>query len=332
MADFDPRELDQLEDLLEGLTAGAADPLDEALDELELSPAVVERLAGYRDVLALCRDAYPIETPRDDLLVDVLAEAHAVTRRPQLREPDGGRWRRTWERWRGTLIPGLALAGTAAAVLLLLDPDRNLEHGDELLTDNRPSERPEADTTPSEPASEPNIDDDAESRRDPSPSPSEPGAGASDPSPQPGTNADALGTKPSDKPLAKRSAGKPTAASPAAPMPKPEPLSKDDTWTTLERANTDRRKGDCDRARTRYEQVIAASSDTLAVARAKAGVGLCLEQDRRTSEADQWFADARSSNAGIDAWIETQRDDQPAPGETKSKSMPAEADALLDSL
>ena len=79
MAEFDPRQLDQLEDALEGL-----DEIDD-LAALELSPELTERLGEYRDVLALCRDVFPIEAPGDELLTDVLAEAREVSR-PKLRD------------------------------------------------------------------------------------------------------------------------------------------------------------------------------------------------------------------------------------------------------
>ena len=296
------------------------------LESLELSPALSERLGEYQDVLALCREAFPIEEPRADLLAYVIAEAHAVSRRVTAPTADGSGWRKFWSRWRGVLVPGFALAGTAAAVLLLLEPNRSLNGAAEQLSENQQIE--ERDSTPSEPANmarkdEPEPEPEPENEVEPpSVTPSEP----SQPVVVPGSLAGSPSGVSKKKPRISKDAG---AA--VAPKPAPDPLSKDETWTTLERANADRRKGDCDRARSRYEEIIAASSDTLAVARAKAGIGLCLEQDRRTAEADQWFEQARSSSAGIDAWIENQRDEQPMPGETKkskSKSMPADADAL----
>src|SRR5690606_6714686 len=142
VADFDPRQLDQLEDALEGL-----EDIDD-LESLELSPALTERLAEYQDVLALCREAFPVEEPHADLLADVLAEAQAVSRRVKPSQVDESPWRRFWTRWRGTLVPGLALAGTAAAVLLLLEP--KTEHA-KLATDDA-SRRASADDSDSAPS------------------------------------------------------------------------------------------------------------------------------------------------------------------------------------
>jgi tetratricopeptide (TPR) repeat protein len=306
VADFDPRQLDQLEDALEGLEA-----IDD-LDSLELAPALTDRLAEYQDVLALCREAFPVEEPRADLLADVLAEAHAVSRRWAPSETDESAWRRSWRRWRSTVIPGLALAGAAAVVLMLLEP--KLEHAQR--SSDQSSERSkltdDSDSAPSEPTNIPQADEQGEPDSDSNAeieSNDESNEQVEPSSLPPIGTAGNVAVKKTKPKLEKDAA--------IAPAPKPDPLSKDDTWTTLERANADRRKGDCDRARSRYEQIIAASTDNLAISRAKAGIGLCLEQDRRTSEADRWFQQARTSNVGIDAWIAEQRNEQPLPGESK---------------
>ncbi len=320
--DFDPRELDLLEDALEGL-----EDIDE-LASLELAPALTERLAEYQDVLALCREAFPIEAPREELLADVIAEAHAVSRRPKRHEPDGGRARRFWERWRGTLIPGVALAGTAAAVLLLLEPGPQDQPSATLLIDTNTNQNNDAKAEPKLP-SEPSIDEGEPADEDPE-QPDDAGEQLDDAD----ADADAEQPEPPEplgksSPVKKRRSNK--ASAPAqAPEPAPEPMSKDDTWLTLERGDASRRKGDCDRARARYEQVIAAGSDTSAVARAKAGIGLCHEQDRRNGEADGWFDQARADDPGIGSWIKEERDRQPLPGEKKKKSKleALEADAL----
>jgi hypothetical protein len=332
VAEFDPRQLDQLEDALEQL----ADQRD--LESLELAPEVAERLSEYENVLALCRDAFPLESPPDDLLTGVLAEAREVSRRPRSRDNQHGRWRRVWERWRGTVVPGFALAATAAVVLWVLDPDAQLEHATELTSSRDRADdladdlaKPELERT--QPAGESSNEIAKPDALDPPKQPSveppvpEPDEQATDPNTE-RNNAEPNGPKPSG-------GGKP-AKSKTAPMPEPEPapaaMNKDETWTTLERADAARRTGNCDRARSLYDEVIAASSDSLAIAQAKGGIGLCFEQDRRDSEATKWFNDARASSPGIDAWINDQRDEQPLPGEIKKapskKAMPANADSL----
>lgn len=314
MADFDPRQLDQLEDALEGLES-----IDD-LESLELAPMLTERLAEYQDVLTLCREAFPVEEPRAEVLAEVLAEARAVSLRVKPGTADESAWRRFWTRWRGTLIPGVALAGTAAAVLLLLDPGSTpeLAQQDEQRSDEREIER--TDSTPSEPANMP-LGDERGGEEVEIDEVDQPDTDPSEPINTPGSAGVAVKKAKSriDK----------SAVPTAVPKPAPEPLSKDDTWILLDRADAERRKGECDQARSHYERVIAAGADNRAIGRAKAGIGLCLEQERRNTEADQWFDQARKSNVGIDAWIAEQRNQQPLPGQSKkAKSKQISEDSL----
>jgi cell division septation protein DedD len=318
VAEFDPRQLDQLEDALEHL----ADHRD--LESLELPAAVTERLSEYEDVLALCRDAFPLESPPDELLTGVIAEAREVSRRPRSRNNQRRAWRRAWERWRGTVVPGFALAATAAVVLWVLDPDAQLQHATELSnTSDRADGSANAELERSEPASEATNEIAMPDALEP---PKQQTVAPPEPQPKP----DEQRTNP------KSGGGSKPAKSKAEPEPTPEPapaaMNKDETWTTLERADAARRTGNCDRARSLYDEVIAASSDSQAIAQAKGGIGLCFEQDRRDSDATKWFNDARAASPSIDAWINDQREEQPLPGEIKKarskKDFPADADAL----
>jgi hypothetical protein len=305
VAEFDPRQLDQLEDALEHL----GDHGDHDLESLQLPAEVTERLGEYEDVLALCRDAFPLESPRDELLAVVIAEAHDVSGRPRSRGAVPGRWRRVWERWRGTVVPGFALAATAAVMLWVLDPDAQLEHATELQSD-RVDDSSKAELERSQPASE-SSNELGKSEALDLPEPQLP-------TPEPTPEQHDTTERPNPKPSP---GGKPAKSKLDVPVPEPvpapEPMNKDETWTTLEQANAARRTGNCDRARKLYDEVIAASSDSLAIAQAKAGIGLCFEQDRRDSEAKKWFDDARGDSPGIDAWINDQREEQPLPGEIK---------------
>lgn len=342
VAEFDPRQLDQLEDALEHL-----DDHDLSDHEsLDLPAELVERLSEYQDVLALCRDAFPLESPPDELLTGVIAEAREVSGRPRVRDAgQRGNWRRFWERWRGTVVPGFALATTAVVMLWVLDPDAQLESASELSSATELDDGSvEADLERTQPAGESSNEtsDVAKSDEPDQPKSEQPGQAdqpeieAPDPTAAkqaPDTSEASERTEP--KPSA---AGKPPTKSKLddsydhAPEPTPTPMSKDETWTSLERADSARRAGNCDRARTLYDDVIAASSDALAIAQAKGGIGLCFEQDRRDTEAAKWFDDARAASPGIDAWINGQRDEQPLPGESKKptskKAAPLEADAL----
>jgi hypothetical protein len=325
MAEFDPRQLDQLEDALEQLE----DHGDHDLEALELPPGVSERLSEYQDVLALCRDAFPLESPPDELLIGVIAEAREVSRRPRARSDQRTGWGRFWERWRGTLVPGFALATTAVVVLWVLDPEGQLEQASNLAADEASDDdSSKAELGRSQPASE-------SSKSDATDMPDQ----LLQPITQPATKPDEQREDPSGTAPAKSKpsgAGKPKSKLDDEPMPEPAPapapMNKDETWTSLERADAARRAGNCDRARSLYDEVIAASSDSLAIAQAKGGIGLCFEQDRRSSDAAKWFEDARAASPGIDAWINDERDEQPLPGEAKKarskKDMASEVDAL----
>ena len=321
MADFAPRQLDALEDALEDLE------IDGDLAGLELAPELLERLAEYQQVLGLTRDAFPLDEPAEGLLDAVLAEAREVARNAPapVIESRGGGWRRAWARWRSTLVPVATLAGAAALVLWIAKP------GDpqELARVELPTAERVEPSEPGEPASGQARERDS----------AEAAASATEPEAPEIESELVLEEDPSELMPSKPTIGKRKQAgsagmAPAQPAVAPEPvkpLSKDDAWADLERADAARRKGDCDRARKTYDMVIAASSQSTAVARAKAGIGLCFEQDGKSSQAATWFDDARTSSASIDAWIRGQRDEQPQPGE-KKKSKAKDSFDELESL
>jgi tetratricopeptide (TPR) repeat protein len=325
VADFDPRQLDALEDALEDLE------IDDDLAGLDLAPELLERLAEYQHVLALTRDAYPLDDPPEGLLDGVIAEAREVARNaPTITPTVRGTWRQAWDRWRSGVVPVAALAGAAALVLIIAKPG-----DDQKLAVVDPPKLELKEDAPGDPASGQTLErDSAEAAR----SATKP----EEPEPEPDSEAielldesDSANSIPEPKPTAKKKA---TAGGAGAMPPTPAvdpspvtPLSKDDAWSDLERADSARRKGDCDRARSIYDKVIAAASQSDAIARAKAGIGLCLEQDGKSSQADTWFDQARESSKAIDAWIRSQRDDQPLPGE-KKKSKSNDAFEALDSL
>ncbi len=350
MANFEPRPHDALEDALEHLDldsrpgrvdsdfSGPAGPrLDSEADlaSLGLAPELLERLAEYRQVLALTRDAFPLEDPAEGLLDGVLAEAREVARNtPVARLEQPGGWRRAWDRWRSNVIPVATLAGAAALVLWIAKP------GDD---PSRPQLARIDDPAPA-------LDDATlKAKADSAASQAVEAAGSASEAdlepapPTPTSDAPPPVEAPPGKAAGKRkqadgigdasSAGAGSGSAPSVAPNPIEPLSKDDAWTDLERADAARRRGDCDQARTLYETVVAASTQSATVARAKAGIGLCFEQDGKSTKANEWFDDARTSNPGVDAWIRGQRDAQPLPGEKKkSKANSAEFDDLVESL
>ncbi|NVB38115.1 hypothetical protein G6O69_09750 [Pseudenhygromyxa sp. WMMC2535] len=353
MAEFQPRELDELEDALELL-----EDLDE-LESLELSPALTGRLSEYQDVLALCREAFPQEEPSETALLDVLAEAREVSR-PSLGVEEGavgeGPWRRFWERWRGTLLPAAALAGTAAAVLWMLEPQR--ESTDDLLTEDAAKladadadadadgveERPasKAEERSAEPASsavEPiGESEGAAGSKGEDAGASEAAAASEDDASSGAATLDSDSDDGGDEKVeAKANERRPSTKSKAVAElpaePAPTPLSKNEAWDLLTEADRARLSGRCTRANELYKRVISASAISQAVAQAKAGVGLCLEQQDRDAEAQTWYDEARADNPAVQAWIDTQRDEQPLPSKSgKSRSKKSAAPDLEDAL
>ncbi|GEM_PF-4464238 len=124
---FSPPELDRLEDALERL--GRFDRGEWADD---LPTNIQQRLQEYRNVLSLTRAALPIESVADDVLVGVLDQARQAVTNPSVasdvRGPSQERptARTSWFRHK-FWVPLLALAGTAALVLVVVRPgvDRN---------------------------------------------------------------------------------------------------------------------------------------------------------------------------------------------------------------
>jgi hypothetical protein len=143
---LDPRSLDRLEDALASLRHDS--DLDALLSDpglLEASPSAVEDAAGSRVpptdeagideagvrealsdaqvVLQLAQQAWPTVEPSDAVIAAILAEAESAARIPAMPDaaPDRPRVHWVW-RW---LMPSVALAGSAALVLLLVQPDED---------------------------------------------------------------------------------------------------------------------------------------------------------------------------------------------------------------
>ena len=278
-----PDELDRLEDALEGL---------EFLEDLgvlaEPSDAVVRRLADFRLILQASREAMPLEEVPAGLLEGVLAEARmssADMRTPSERPEQPSFWSRLRKAW---LIPGLAVAGSAALVLLLLQPTL------------RSSEPTAAETTPlamNEPpapaAPEPAAAAALEGRRAAAeevpeapaddaaaPPPAPPAAGA----PETKTEANFAESAKSDDADAK-----------AEPEPEPAREAEDlgtDGWNAIEEGDKARKGGDCFSARNHYAKALDDGNDSVR-ARAYVGLGLCKREEGNDAAATTYFEQAR---------------------------------------
>ncbi|MCY1005616.1 hypothetical protein OV079_08550 [Nannocystis pusilla] len=114
-SDFTPDELDLLEDALEWVE----DPARRG--DLEAMPAPLRQRADeYAAILAMTREVMPEEDVSPGVLDGILAEARRAAPPPA---PAAAPGPSLWERLRRSfLLPGVALAGTAALLLWVARP------------------------------------------------------------------------------------------------------------------------------------------------------------------------------------------------------------------
>jgi hypothetical protein len=336
MADVDlgPGELDLLEDALEELElVGSLDHWSED----ELDPRVRARLVDYRSVLAAARQALPLEDVPAGVLDDVLAQARQAAAAPAAavaaaHEPWWARLRRSF------MVPALALAGTAALVLWVFDPESPGTLADSpagpapdakrtSVAAERPDggEREQAEATPVAPAAAPTAASDA--AVDAKPNDEEVDGGGADKKdvaaeakldaaknaepnqPTEGRGMTSLG----DVPGALGGAG--GAAAGATPgQPQAQTKAGDQSggsasgrWDIVVRGDRARQAGDCVAARDEY--ALALEDDEPRVrARAFAGIGLCDAAAGDEASADANYERARALDDAVDGFIESQNE------------------------
>ena len=357
-ADLGPGELDLLEDALEELE------LDGALErwaEDELDPRVLSRLHDYRSVLVAAREALPLEDVRAGVLDDVLAQAQQAAAAPAAgvaaaREPWWTRLRRSF------VVPVLALAGTAALVLWVFDPEDQTK-----LVDPPDPSAPAAERAPA-------GAERAESKREQAGSAATPVAPAAAPTDapvvpgaaDPAAAADGDATFATPKPLeleqsaaeakldaAKKNEEKPVedrgatssgdvtgllgGAAGAGGMPGQPPAQTkaggksagpaSGRWDIVVRGDRARQAGDCVAAREEYS--VALEDDEPRVrARAFAGLGLCDAAIGDEASADANYERARALDDQVDGFIESQN--QRSRGADKKKSKPRKSKVQSD--
>lgn len=332
-AEFAPHELDRIEDSLESLEFAPAH--DDA------APMVRRRLDDYRSILALSRQALPmIEVPRG-LLDGVLAQARAAAEAPAVAPTPALAPERPsfWTRLRkAALIPGVALAGTAALVLVMVQGDRRSESvasapAPSRADDVKPAAAPapttaEPDWYATDPAASKNATKDAmpSSRAGVagSASPGSPPSPvtATTPSVVPEPKADAQreqGAEAADEQLRKKG-----ALEQEAPVDQTQGKPADGDpprWDIIARGDRARHRGDCESARSEYSLALG-DADARVQARAHAGLGLCdaVAGDRKS--ADAAYKLARDLDGEIVSFIDTERPKAPA-SSSKAKAKPA---------
>ena len=303
-----PDELDRLEDALEGL---------EFLDELdalnEPSSAVTRRLADFRLILQASRDALPLEEVPMGLLDGVFAEARMSSADIEAPSPRPTR-PSFWSRLRGAwLIPGLAVAGSAGLVLLLLQPTLSgnepaADAGSVAMNDApAPTAAPEGDVAGAA----------SRAAADEAPAPPPPAAAALE------QEADFAAT-------AKSEAASATAAPTPEPEPDPEPEPVEgadsqerstDGWNAIEEGDKSRKGGDCFSARNHYAKALDDGNDSVR-ARAYVGLGLCKREEGNEAAANEYFDQARELDQDALDFAGTQSKPQvgPAPKRTRKKA------------
>ncbi len=348
--EFEPRELDLLEDALEGLE-GVDD-----LGELGLEPRLTDRLDDYRKILLMSRDALALEEVPAGLLDDVIAQAARAEASPVVvnagvaaATEEASPW---WQRWRRWMVPTLALAGSAAAVLWIVAPEtegdmivsegysekseakadeRGMDDGrlggvapvESAALPTAPSDgagadratgraafaeltKEEADAEPEEEAAA--YDESAEKKAD-----SKPGAM---PAPAPAKKTKSAGSK--AKPAAGGGLG--DGDDPFVDDVVEGAADKDGVWELIEQGEKSLSHGNCSSAKRSFKKVLASkSADALALARAHAGIGVCLEWEGDVKKASGSFDQARlfqPGDAGNDL-INSQRNRLPPPSEQK---------------
>ena len=351
-AEFSPAELDRLEDALEPWTGA---DFDAVAEDSSLPAPLRARLADYREVLTLSRDALALEDVPEGLLASVLAEAHASAASaplPAQRAPAGPS---LWERLRRSLLlPGVALAGSTALLLWLVQPGAD---ADELLA-SRSEQRSPPSVAPAPNAA-------------PEPARLTPGDGPAPAGPAPAELAPAeLAGSPSDRMLEASKADAAPATAPSAAQAgrkeadaKPEskgaskpsrrkddladdlglgdksdievlpgldgaPTQDADKETlrdTLELADTKRRAGRCDAAMALYLQAFEMNGPPDEQARARAGYGLCLASQGEDGKADQYFDHAIKASPGLAGWIARERGEGASTKKRASKPSPAKS-------
>lgn len=321
-AEFAPAELDHLEDALEGL---------ELVSSFDGAPHVRRRLDEYRNILTLSRAAMPmVEVPRG-LLDDVLAQARASVEVPSITPavavppPQPSFWSRV-RRW--GLLPGVALAGTAAIVMVMVERKPAGESVAVVASESAPARSQAmeptsgvAETAKREARAEAKSEADVEGQAAAAAQAEAPNDVVTTKSVAPAAPPPAEPMSPTPSAAPGRSGGEAldqrSKADDAAAeyAPKEEEKSADKAlpvvadiprWDTIVRADRKRHEGNCSVARNEYALALD-DMDARVRARAHAGLGLCDAAAGNQSAADAAYEIARDLDAEIATFIQNER-------------------------
>ncbi|MCA9652356.1 MAG: hypothetical protein H6712_29405 [Myxococcales bacterium] len=323
MAEWSPAELDLLEDALEDLEQEGA--LERWLED-DTSPALRERLEGYRSLLVASRDAMPLEDVPQGVLDEVFAEARRAAAAPPLTAAASTSW---WTRLRRSfLVPAVALAGTAMLVLWIGRPDQQVTR-----VDAPPPALPPGPSVEERNAEPPEPEAAAAADRaalTPEPATATPGAlgrgvgegtveaqleqkaePVAEPEPQQAKDADDEAASKADDGTMSTFGEAPSEEQRRAGASKVPADPATGRWDLISLGDRARQAGDCVAARDEYA-VALEDDDPQVRARAFAGMGLCDLQAGDDPSADANFERGRELDGSIDGFIESQRERKPA--------------------
>lgn len=333
MAEFNPDQLDILEDALEQL----ADC--ENLEGLGHDPTLTARLGEYQDILQLSRTALAVEEPPAALLAGVMAEARqsGAAMQPAGERPSPKPFFLRW-------LPAFALAASAAGVLWWMKPGVSTEIAS-AAGSGPASKSASATGVPTLGVVSPTAADAAAKSDNGT---AQPDSGPRDSSPEeaPGEEGDSALAGSEDAPpdlspvvrpsVTKKKKSKPGKSGAQKLEPTPAvaagpALNKEEAWDRLTRAHSLRRRGECARAQSLYAGLTHDALPENLRAQARAGRGLCNELDGKDSAAESEFSAARTMQRDIDGWIGAERDEMqsvglPSKRKAKKASAPAQAD------
>lgn len=338
-AEWSPAELDRLEDALERWTAD--DEPAPVPEDSSLSPRMRERLASYRELMTMSRAEMALEEVPEGLLAGVLAEA-ARSGAASVRDVKddfkvAGARVGFWERLRRSmLLPGVALAGSAALLLWMVQPDDRNAASFDLQAANTAPARLATSPAPAPAAAQEPVPGGAAAEGVRQEEAADEGlAPAAAPAPAPiEAEADAMKESKLDS---KGAAGRPKPKKPEMAVDRPgeyfpgleevpadASADKDELRDTLESADKARRKGRCSEAIKIYLAAMGMSGPRDEQARARAGYALCLQSQGDDATASKYFDMASKLSPGSDAWVKRER------GEGAPKKAPAKSKVSVD--
>jgi tetratricopeptide (TPR) repeat protein len=216
------------------------------------------------------------------------------------------------------LLPGVALAGSAALLLYLVQPSEQLSL-DSPSVDETPAAREEARLAP-EPGLAPAAPSPVElaapekTLLDPA-APAAPameadkraggagGAASEAPDAAVSKDMDAKVDRPKSKLPRKDDVPADEEVLPGLGDAPPAAADKEELRDTLEQADQARHRGDCKSAEDRYLEAMKMDGALIEQARARAGYAICLQQQGDEAVASKYFEKARLMYPGIDSWI-----------------------------